>query len=245
MSMAPLSPEEGVNLEATYLAIGGASPDSRVEHREGYSVCLGQLDHPIGNFAIVRRLTPFTASELAAAAKSRTSFNVYVPSGPSSAQTARALRAAGFRPSYRLSAMRCAQSPRKSDCALLVADTDLDRLRVAHFMVKQFFPKQDAAVRAHIAQATADCGLELCEILRYGTMIGATMISRTGGLFGIYNLCIEKEKRGRGLGSDALARLLDQAASERLDAVLQADPALEPWYLNRGFSLTGGVEVYK
>lgn len=245
MNTAFLSPEEADNLEATYLAIGGASPDSRIELREGYSLCLGRLDHPIGNFGIIRVLKPFTAGELAAEAKGRKSFNVYVPSSAASAESVRALRACGFRPSYRLTAMRASPQESASDCALHLAENADGRLRVALFMVRQFFPNQESGMRGRIAQATADCGLDLYEILRYGTLVGAAMISRGARLFGIYNLCIDEERRGQGLGSDALARLLSLAANEGSDAVLQADPSLESWYVQRGFRTTGAIEVFK
>lgn len=232
------------NLEETYLAIGGATPEAVIQRREGYSLCLGRLDHPIGNFAIVRRMSMEAATDLGVASRERQAFNVYAPAARSPERTAKVLASVGFRPSYRLVVMASPGVAHPSECALVPALTGTDRERVGVFMTRQFFTRQRTAIQTLISRATAQCGLDLFDLCWRGQAVGAAMITRTPGILGIYNLCIESSKRGRGIGSEAVRRLLELAHNEGRIAVLQADPTLEEWYGSLGFATHGEVQVF-
>lgn len=232
------------NLEATYVAIGSASPEALIQNRQGYTLCLGRLDHPVGNFAVVRQMMESTARELAISARGRSSFHAYVPDTESRSETGRAFAEAGLRRSYGLVQMLCDPTPHAAECAITEAKTEKERLRIASFMTSQFFTRQRPAVRERISWVTAHSGLGICEIHRRGQFVGAVMISRSPGMLGIYNLCIEARSRGRGHGSDAVARLLDMARAEGSMAVLQADASLCDWYGGLGFEQAGIVDVF-
>lgn len=230
------------NLERTYLGIGMATPEARVTDLPGCKVCECALQHAVGNFAIVRSEPGENAERLRLIASKHSNFNVYaVDSGD---RTACALRHAGFQKAYRLVAMLAQGIDYPPQTELRRAESEEQMLRVAEFMALQFFFRQNASLRSTIAKATAHSGMDLCEVVESERRIGAVMLSRTPGLLGIYNLCVDIPLRGRGLGTVALRDLLALAAREGGSAVLQCDPSLVRWYRERGFRELGFVDVY-
>jgi hypothetical protein len=230
------------NLEFTYLSIGRATPGAIVSHGAGYSACVCEFGHAVGNFAIVRGGTRESAKELLELAEAAESFNIYSPpEAPESA--ARHLRSAGFEQTWRLSQLVASGKVAEGITQFELVE-DERRLEVARYMADQFFFRQKASVREVIAKATAHSGLELLRIVHKGSPVGAVMIAQIAGLLGVYNLCIEADLRGRGFGSEAMKGMLALSARRGCDVVLQCDVSLVPWYSSLGFREAGSVDVY-
>jgi hypothetical protein len=232
------------NVEATYLAIGRATPGAEVAHGEGFDVCRCEFDHPVGNFALARSVDEEAAKLLLDLAKRRKGFNVYALPAALAGSASERLLDAGFRRSYELSvlACRCEGSPGSGHWRIVEGAPE--RLAVAQFMTRQFFTRTDPAIRERIARATVGAGLEL-RVFRLGEEEpGAAMICREAGVFGIYNLCIEGRRRGSGIGSAAVRNLQSEAFDAGVPAALQCDASLEAWYVELGFDRVASIEVF-
>ncbi len=229
------------NLERTYLAIGLGTPGASVSEGPGYTACVCGFDHPVGNFALVRSPDFGGARELARIAKTKRGFHAYALPGSSAGDV---LSEAGFRRSYALAALAAEGREEDADVQCAETSSELERLETAEFMVRQFFSRADSAARSRIAHATLQSGLELSSFWKQGESFGAVMVSRTPGLLGIYNLCVDAKMRGRGLGSLAVRSLLHRAYVERRTAVLQCDPSLEGWYDGLSFHRIALIQVF-
>jgi GNAT superfamily N-acetyltransferase len=230
------------NIEATYLSVGECGLDAVAERWEGGCSCRSPHGHAASNFAFVRTLDEARARSLAESASCRSTFNVYAAPGSGQAESARLLREAGFRPAgeLRMQVGHLSDGPLP---ALRPADTWEEKMEIARFMTRQFFTRHTGAMREAVATATASAEVSL---YRSGQdkIRCAAMVSRKAGLYGIYNLCVEHELRGRGLGGAFLAELMALAASVGEPPTLQCDPALEGWYAARGFRNVGFLEVF-
>jgi ribosomal protein S18 acetylase RimI-like enzyme len=231
------------NIEETYLAIGSGAPGAEVRRLRGASLCLCQIDHPVGNFAVVRGPVGSDLDLVSAAAKSRRNFNIYVlPDGPCE-QVCDDFEHRGFHRSYAQTALASRQRGGCSDLRFSELDSPADREKIAQFMASQFFFRLRTTVRTDIARATANSGLTLYAIQAGGVRVGAAMVSRTPGILGAYNLCVDGRHRRKGYGSAAVRHLQRLATRLGLAASLQCDEGLVPWYTRLGFETLGEVTV--
>ncbi len=243
MTATDLLSRAAENLEETYGAIGRATPGARVRDYGAAIVCLCDLDHPVGNFALCRVTDGKLFSHLARLARTRSAFHAYVSPIPEQDHLEQTLHDAGFQCVYRLSQLAAAGSASESPIQLVEAVDSDSRRRIAQFMAGQFFARHGKCVREAVATATSESGLSLYEFSSDGAAVGAVMLCRTEGLLGIYSLCIEASRRGKGLGSEAVRALMDAAHREGREAVLQCDPSLVAWYERLGFRESGYVSV--
>ena len=232
-----------LNLARTYLALGRASPDSRIVEQSEFMACTGPVAHPVCNFAIAQDINAGAARALADLACDRPTFNVYVASEQADDPGSR-LCAEGFRQAYRLRLMVGEGTREETPCVLQRCGS-AERLETADFMVREFFGRSESASRDAIRSATAAAPeLELYEVRDCGTRVAAAMLSRSEGLVGLYNLCVRFDMRGKGWGSTIVRSILALAGAEGLSVSLQCDPSLEVWYERLGFHAVGSVDVY-
>lgn len=122
-----------------------------------------------------------------------------------------------------------------------------DRAVIAKFMAVQFFQNLSRESRTQIADATAGAeGLELVAFHRpnHQRIVGALMLSRTPGMLGLYNLCVDTNERDRGIGRRMVRHVSHLAAIEGLRVTLQCDPPLVPWYRDQGFRELAELNVW-
>lgn len=249
-----------VNLEATYRAVGTSGTQGVEQRFEGGFLCVSDLPHAIGNFAVVREVGAERVRAIAECARGRKAFNAYLLPGPEQSKVAGLFERSGFRDLGRLQVMRgpsfrdvplptdqhgqAPLFPPSSARALDLEEavTFERRLEIGRFMAHQFFGRQTSAVREHIALATTRSPASLYGV--FGSkLIGAAMVMRTDGFLGIYSLCVEASVRERGYGSQVLGRLGEMARFEGRTPTLQCDPSVEPWYEKRGFGFQGTILV--
>lgn len=242
MSLDDLAARSARNIERTYLAIGRRTPGARTVCGEGWVCCLSDLDHPICNFGVVRSDSEFDADGLRRLIADKKAFNLYsFRSLP--ADDLDRVRGMGFAPTYRLLQLFRAGALEGPAAELAEAEGQ-ERMRVAEFMVRQFFFRQSRAIRQNISQATAECELPLYWSNWQGQTVGAVMLCPEAGVLGLYNLCIDPDMRSRGLGSATVRAILRVASQYERPVVLQCDAVLESWYGGLGFSKLGTVEVF-
>lgn len=231
------------NLEQTYLGVGRQCPEAQIETWDCGVACYSGLRHAISNFAVIRCLEEWVAARLARLARDRPSFNLYVRPGAEQERTLATLGRSGFHEIGHLKLLFAEAAPPQTSSSLRPAATLAERLELSRFMARQFFPRQSSATRDAIALATARSEHELVGQWDDG-LVGAAMVTRTNACFGIFNLCIQSERREHGYGSEMVLCLRKMAHDEGLLAVLQCESALEPWYVRRGFQSVDRIAVY-
>lgn len=242
MNLDDLAARSARNIERTYLAIGRRTPGARTVCGAGWVCCLSELDHPICNFGIVRADAEFDADGLRRLIAEKKAFNLYSFRSLPAVVLDR-VRGMGFVPTYRLLQL-FKSGPLEGLTAELEEAEGQERLRVAEFMVRQFFFRQSRVVRQNISQATAECELPLYWSKSQGQTVGAVMLCPETGVLGLYNLCIDPDMRSRGLGSATVRAILRVSSQYERPVVLQCDAVLESWYGGLGFSKLGTVEVF-
>jgi GNAT superfamily N-acetyltransferase len=249
MKLAEFSALAKLNLETTYLRFGLATPNASLLKRPGLRGCIGEFDHPLGNFALADRLTLDDVAFVRELGQSRLQFHQYVLPGPESDSAAEMLIRAGFR---ELSVLICLVGPsapeqtQESPLDLELAEGPAEALEIGTFMASLFFSDQPAKSRAVIADATAnaaDCELYFLN-QNGGQCDAALMLSRVDSSLGIYNLCVRPTLRGRGLGRSLIEWALQTAHLEGRLATLQCHPRLVPWYESMGFWQSGLVRPF-
>lgn len=229
------------NLSHTYLALGRASLGATTWAERGFAACTGTLDHPICNFAVANELDEAICSRLRQVASQRRCFSLY---GVPSPDAERMLEDQGFALSHKLKVLM-GQDVGIASPVLEEAQTEAERLKIAEFMMGQFFHRQPTAFRRGIAEATARAAsLRLMSAHGNGRLVGAVMVSEQAGVLGIYNLCVSSAFRRRGWGSAIVGSLAQIAARRKLRLTLQCEPDLAPWYESLGFREVGSVSVF-
>ncbi len=250
MIAEPLQLRATKNLLATYFELGLAAGSGEAWHDSGFRACLGDLDHPICNFAADLRLDPWSVRRLRALAASRGSFNVYVVPSDQPEHLVELLERAGFRKQFELVQMvakPAAYRPIGVKATLELAEiTDLkERFRLARFMSDQFFSRQTDLFRKRVATVTAQAkNLKLYSLGDAQSPKGGVMLSSAEGVLGIYNLCVSSAHRGNGIGAELVNWAMDQADGSDILPTLQCDQGLVPWYYHLGFQSVGLISVY-
>jgi ribosomal protein S18 acetylase RimI-like enzyme len=233
------------NLIQTYLRLGLAIEGATWTREQGFNLCLGELDHPICNFAADLNLDPWSARKLEKIAHTKPNFNVYVATGDRPDHYDEILRMAGFTSVYRLLQL-VAQPSVTNGSAEVKLCGPREREPVSQFMVNQFFAQRSAQFRLAIARATATApDIELYRLEDRSKPIAAVMLSEAAGVLGCYNLCVAPAYRGRGFGTSVVKWMLEQAANRGLQATVQCEGHLEGWYRALGFERAGWLQVYR
>jgi GNAT superfamily N-acetyltransferase len=233
------------NLIQTYIRLGMATPSATWSREPGFDLCLGELDHPVCNFAADLNLDPWSARKLAAIALSKPSFNVYVSTGDRPEYLDELLVNAGFRNAYRLVEL-VAEPTGEESFETLDRCLSVERLSVACFMVDQFFSQRSFEFRSAIAKATSQApGVELFHASERSRHVAAVMLSEAAGMLGCYNLCVAPASRGKGIGSSMVRWVISEAWRRGLHATIQCEPHLETWYRSLGFERSGWLHVYQ
>jgi GNAT superfamily N-acetyltransferase len=233
------------NLVETYFRLGLTAPKAGIWEDEGFRACLGGFAHPICNFAVKLRLDPWSARRLAALARARNRFHVYVLPDDRPSYLQEILQRVGFHPIYSMISMLADSRRKDSPAEVLRAESEAARDRIADFMVRQFFMRQDGEFRNQVRWATfAAKDLDLHYVLERGRPIAAVMLSRSADVLGIYNLCVSPGRRRRGIGRSLVDWCFDVANKEGRRPTLQCDPLLERWYSSCGFRSIGRINVF-
>jgi GNAT superfamily N-acetyltransferase len=233
------------NLIQTYIRLGMATPSATWSREEGFDLCLGDLDHPICNFAADLNLDPWSARRLATIAQSRPCFNVYVTTGDKPEYLDELLSSAGFLKAYRLVELVAQPTDEESHDSMEPCTPEL-RLPVACFMVDQFFAQRSYEFRVAIAKATALApGVELFYAGDPSRFVSAVMLSDSDEMLGCYNLCVAPASRGRGIGSSMVRWVVSEAGKRGKPVTMQCEPHLEGWYNSLGFERCGWLNVYQ
>jgi ribosomal protein S18 acetylase RimI-like enzyme len=228
------------NLSQTYLALGRSAAGATTWSERGFTACTGAMDHPICNFAIANQLDEGICTRLRHIATQRRCFSLYTVPPLESDR----LETEGFALSHELK-MFLGEEVSEGDHLLSEAESVHERLKLADFMMGQFFHRQPTAFRRGIAEATSRATeLKLLCAEGNGRIAGAVMLSEHAGVLGIYNLCVSSAFRRRGWGRAIVGSVARMAAQKGLGLTLQCEPGLAPWYETLGFREVGSVSVF-
>lgn len=238
------------NILHTYLSLAGAQPHTQVWQLPEYTMCTGPAELSFCNFAAGfslssdRHLALSTLQELKQRVVDNRRFWVFHLSGDQPSNLPTLLLEAGFVPKHGLIEMAHGPSPTAPGLQLSHWVEPEDRNRVAEFMANVFFWRMGREYRSQVARATVGSGLDLYSFEEDGEVVGALMLSLSGRSVGLYNLCVEDDRRNRGLGS-AMVRFVQGLCYERgLPLLLQCDATLQPWYASLGFEKVGRLTAY-
>lgn len=119
-----------------------------------------------------------------------------------------------------------------------------ERVQASLFMTDQFFPAGSRDLREAIISATSLAPVGLFTSSQGYQMEGAVMLVDTEGCIGLYNLCVEKRKRGKRLGGAIVQWCQARASQAGVPLVLQCSQDLVPFYKSHGFEVSGRVECW-
>lgn len=232
------------NLLETYVAIGAAGPDAEVCRTERWAAVRSPHLHPISNFAVALDKSPETLSEIAAFSTGRPIYLLYTFGDAEGAVRESEMAWLNLRHHHVLAMLAAPPTPDETDAEIHFYSEPSERIRIARFMTKQFFPHQPADYREIIAVATEACGAAMARVVRNGVEAGAAMILESHDLAGVLNLCVDRPLRGQGFGMDIVAAIRQWSAQKGIPISLQCEPRLTPWYERQGLALIGKVEVW-
>lgn len=232
------------NLKRTYVSIGRAAKGSRVYEHEGYTICVTDDGHPVGNFAIIDRCDDLEAKEIALYAGSPKTFHVYVTPEAYTNGSAAILAKKGFRLVHSLQTMWVDSEPERNPVKIDLVEAVSNRREVAEYMADQFFTRRGSDIATGVAEATANSDLGLFEIRLAQDRIGVVMLCETPSTIGIYNLVVAPNLRGKGYGAMALKEIRTKGQNAGLAVTLQCEKSLVQWYMDNHFARFGELFVY-
>ncbi len=235
-----------LNVCETYLALGGLAPEAMVEKRPDRWQCLSPFCHPIANFAAHFDISDMGVAQIAAIAKGVPHFRAYVTPGDSPRNLGELLEARGLSAKYRLTGMEATVYATSAPTVLCRA-LDGDSIReTARFMVDTFFWRSPESLRKPLVQLLKKSAANGHEFYFAGSdsIEAAATLSITGGIAGLYNLCVRPDCRSKGIGSDMVRQLSNICLQRAHRLVLQCDGALAPWYGGLGFSEGAQLVAY-
>gem|GEM_PF-671150 len=247
------------NIIHTYVALAGTVPGATLTRCPGCLIAAAPTDLAFCNFGIDLELDgedldPAGVEALRDHAMRHANFRVFnIPTGVDD-DAGTALTKAGFLRHHRLAHMRHHRLAHMvDDGSGLKDDGDPvieparhphERVKLAEFMVAQFFWRQATWTRRHIVDATAGAGHDLYRLGPLTDPTAAVMLARTPQTIGLYNLCVRQDLRNRGFGKAVVRAVQRLARSESATLVLQCEPRLEAWYAHLGFRTIGKLESF-
>lgn len=234
------------NIVQTYLALASKVAGTHQEATESRVVSCGPESVGFTNFSA--RLNWRCESEAEqglaelAGLPSRTS--LFVMEGDPGFLTEEFLFSRGWILRYELAQMAWQGAMEAPDLQVVEALEHQERIQASLFMTDQFFPAGSRELREAIISATSLAPVGLFTCSQGYQMEGAVMLVTTEGCIGLYNLCVEKRKRGKRLGGSIVQWCQARAAQSGVPLVLQCSQDLVPFYKSHGFHVTGRVECW-
>lgn len=250
LSTASAARQGRANIIHTYVALAGTVPGATLTRYPGCLISSAPADLAFCNFGIDLELQhgaldPVSTDALRDHAMRHANFRVFnIPTGLEDDAGA-ALLDAGFIRHHRLAHMvDGGDQPTEEAADIEPARHPHERVKLAEFMVSQFFWRQATWTRRHIVDATAGGGHDLFRLGPLTDPIAAVMLARTPGALGLYNLCVRQDLRDRGHGRAVVRAVQEIARRESALLVLQCEPRLEGWYGHLGFQTIGKLESF-
>lgn len=238
------------NVIQTYALLARSVPGTRIELKPEYMASLGAVNEPFASFVAGFELeTEAQAAEAASTidglAADRPHLMVYICTGDRTANLKQALESRAFRRNSQLVAMAAPPGSPDDESQLTLAVAQSDREAIARFMVEQFFKRMSSESRDRILSATARSSTQLYSLGPTRSPQAAVMLTPMDGSLGLYNLCVRRELRSRGIGSQVVRHVLALAGLRGVPVVLQCEESLAPWYESQGFQAVGEVEAWR
>ncbi len=234
------------NLAWTYAELADALEGATVERLDGGLVSTSDEAHPMANFALIVEPSGALLSHVRQCAAFRPVFNVYWPIRVGEPRP----QPGGLTEVWDLSILAHPPEPasQPNSAALRRVPSD-ERSEVAAFMVEQFFTASRKNYRTVVAQATARSELELYVLsnpapTRNAPYDAALLLGRTPESVGLYNLCVRRSLRGRGIGRACVRAVLDMASQAGLPCILQCENRLRDYYAGQGFLDVGTLVIF-
>lgn len=153
----------------------------------------------------------------------------------------------GFVEHYRLAVLTKESDFNAPANALERATTRQDRRNVARFMADSFFSSLAVQQRISVIASTADSELELIAMpnCRDRRLKAAAMYAAFPGEVGVFNVCVAKRERGRGIGTELMTRIEGLPDVKGKVICLQCHDELVGWYENLGYKRTGTLYCWR
>jgi|CXWL01.1.fsa_nt_gi GNAT superfamily N-acetyltransferase len=235
------------NLVETYFALANAIVGTNAEIGDGWVACRNPMAHASCNFGIACSVESISSARLEEFIGNRSTFHLYsFCKGSGCDGDDRWATRMGFRHGSTLAAL--AIQPNDVTPApkvhLQFAESESERNIIAEKIALQFFPRQSQSARQVIVMATVGSGLPLAHIIHDKKSVGAIMLCKTVGAFGVYNFFIEERFRRLGIGTQTMLAVADMARSEDCIVCLQCELSLIDWYESKGFIEVGHVDIW-
>lgn len=244
--LADLAPAGRENVVHTYISLARGLPGTEVLARDGYVRVTGSQPlsfcHFAGCFESDRDPREL-AAELRQEARGPDGLWVFLLPGDQPDGLRAALLENGFSLRQCLCQFGRYGRGRLSDGLYEAHDAD-SRLRVSQFMAEQFFPFTPGESRMLVARSTATSLANLFYMGVGGSPQAAMMLSKSEKSVGLYNLCVEGQMRGQGLGTALVESAQALADKYGLPLTLQCHASLRKWYEGQGFRQTGTLNAF-
>jgi len=234
------------NIVQTYLSLASKVPGTILEATDSRVVSCGPESVGFTNFSA--RLNWNTEAEAAeglaelAGLPARTS--LFVMEGDPGFLTEEFLFSRGWILRYELAQMTWQGDMDVPSIQVVEALQHQERIQASLFMTDQFFPAGSRELREAIISATSLAPVGLFTLSQGYQMEAAVMLVTTEGCIGLYNLCVEKRKRGKRLGGAIVQWCQARASQAGVPLVLQCSQDLVAFYRGHGFQTTGRVECW-
>lgn len=228
----------------TYVSLARLSPASHVEQVGEAWLCRSSIRHPIGNLAIGLNGTGIP-ERVVNVVMSQPYFRLYSLPGDDPAEFAEAAFKAGLRERYELTGM-VLHAAGTAEIELNEAVDLAEAQRVAGFIADTFFwrtPKRSREALARIMASAHPKHRFFWLEDETGTTAAGTL-TLDAEVTGLYNLCVRRDVRSRGLGSSVAAELSRKAASRSGHVALLCDTELVPWYSRHGYRIVGSLRAF-
>jgi len=237
------------NVAETYLKLGASAEGSMVALGPAFDMCTSNSGLSFCNFAVKLRLDQhpggvrMAVRELVSKALQQRAFRVFVSSGDTPEDCRDQLVEAGFCVQHRLIELAALEPTGISSLDLMECSTLQEREEITAFMAQQFFGKDPGLLRKHIELGTVRSGHSLYRLELEGKLVGGVMLTGMKSAVGLYNLCIDRQFRRRGLGGQVVASVQRLASEMKLPVLLQCEPRLATWYERLGFATIGEIKA--
>ena len=235
-----------LNIGETYMALGRNAPAARTRKTPSAWWCESPFKHPIGNFAVHFNLSDAALRKVADTANRTPHFRAFVVTGDEPADICERFEALDLKAKYSFPGFVWNGNAMPGE-EVLVRNIELDDIGVtAAFIVQNFFWRSPEPIRRALTQLVGAAS-SIQEFYSYHDEEGiaaAAVLSVTGGIVGLYNLCVREDLRTKGLGSAILGQICRAAEYRGLRLVLQAEEGLVSWYGKHGFVRVAELRAY-
>ena len=236
------------NVAHTYVELSRTVPGAKVERSYGFIAVTAPVNLSFCNFALDFDLRDRDPDRVMAALRrtmdGKEVFRAFHIPISNDDPTEEALQRAGWRRQHSLIQMAWRPDSVRPPIELTLCTHPAERLEIAVFMVEQFFWRQSSAMRQAILDATISSCHEIYRVGSGNSIEAAVMAARLPDSLGLYNLCVRRNLRGRGIGGQVVGAIQSMAATANVPVVLQCDATLERWYEQHGMKNVGIIESY-